>query len=323
MNVLVIGLGSMGRRRIRLIKHSFPEIKISGIDTNMQRRNQAEEEFHVCTYASINEACKDAIQNAAFVCTAPLTHKNIILDLIERKIHVFTELNLVTDGYDKFINESEGVVLFLSSTLLYRNDIQYIASTVKDKKVNYMYHVGQYLPDWHPWENYRDFFVGDKRTNGCREIFAIDLPWIIHAFGDVKEFHVNKDSLSKLDLDYNDNYMLSVVHENGTKGCICVDIVSRKAMRRLEVFSEELHIFWEGHPDSLMVYNISEKKLDKVEVYNDITRNKNYAENIIENAYLDEISIFFDLVNNKGNRTKYTFEDDLKVLELIDSIEKV
>ena len=46
------------------------------------------------------------------------------------------------------------------------------------RPVNYIYHIGQYLPDWHPWENYKNFFVGDKRTGGVREIFGIDLPWL-------------------------------------------------------------------------------------------------------------------------------------------------
>lgn len=321
MNVLVVGLGSMGRRRIRLIKHRFPDVEITGVDTSIQRQVQAKEEFDIKISSSIAEACKDTIQNAAFICTAPLSHASIIKELMQKKINVFTELNLVTDGYDHFIKNEEGVVLFLSSTLLYRKDIQYIADVVKGKTVNYMYHVGQYLPDWHPWENYKDFFVGDRRTNGCREIFAIDLPWIINTFGDISDCHINKGRLTKLDIDYDDNYMVSVVHSNGSKGCICVDIISRKPMRRLEVFSEELHIFWDGNPDSLTLYNIETKKLDKIEVYNDISRNNNYAENIIENAYLDEICIFFDMINGNTDNVKYTFDDDLKVLQLIDNIE--
>ena len=53
----------------------------------------------------------------------------------------------------------------MSSTLQYRKEIQFIKEEVKkvSGKVNYIYHVGQYLPDWHPWENYKDFFVGDAR----------------------------------------------------------------------------------------------------------------------------------------------------------------
>lgn len=69
-------------------------------------------------------------------------------------------------------------------------DAQIVAIEDKIKETNdsltYIYHVGQYLPDWHPWESYKDFFIGKKETNGCREIYAIQLPWILDAFGLVK-----------------------------------------------------------------------------------------------------------------------------------------
>ncbi|MDE6927475.1 MAG: hypothetical protein K2P06_01985, partial [Muribaculaceae bacterium] len=66
----------------------------------------------------------------------------------------------------------------------------------------YIYHVGQYLPEWHPWENYQDFFVGDKRTNGCREIMAIEFPWLIETFGEIREVSVLHDKMSHLNIDY-------------------------------------------------------------------------------------------------------------------------
>ena len=90
--------------------------------------------------------------------------------------------------------------LFLSSTMLYRRETQYIKQQVAEfgKPVHYIYHIGQYLPDWHPWENYKNFFVGNARTGGVREIFGIDLPWLLDAFGDVESVTVQKDTISDL-----------------------------------------------------------------------------------------------------------------------------
>ena len=73
IKVLVIGLGSMGRRRIRLMKNNFPFVNIIGVDTNPQRQIQTFTEFGVKTFSSIGDACNDAAQNAAFVCTPPGT----------------------------------------------------------------------------------------------------------------------------------------------------------------------------------------------------------------------------------------------------------
>ena len=38
MNIMVIGLGSMGKRRIRLIHELYPEYLIYGIDEREDRR---------------------------------------------------------------------------------------------------------------------------------------------------------------------------------------------------------------------------------------------------------------------------------------------
>ena len=45
MNIVVIGLGSMGKRRIRLIKELYPEYSIVGIDGRKDRRDNAAEQL--------------------------------------------------------------------------------------------------------------------------------------------------------------------------------------------------------------------------------------------------------------------------------------
>lgn len=54
-------------------------------------------------YESIAAAVAARHFVAAFVCTAPLTHAGIIGELLDAGLPVFTELNLVDDGYDALI----------------------------------------------------------------------------------------------------------------------------------------------------------------------------------------------------------------------------
>lgn len=319
MNILVIGLGSMGKRRLRLIKQNYPEHKLFGVDSNEGRAKESYELFGIKVFSNINEALESTNIDCGFVCTAPLAHNEIIKLLLKRKIHVFTELNLVSDGYEEINSMKKDSVLFLSSTLIYRKDLNYIFEKVNGSNVNYIYHSGQYLPDWHPWENYQDFFVGDKRTNGCREIFAIELPWMIMCFGKIKKFTVSKGKNTSLKLDYFDNFSILIEHENGTKGLFAVDIMSRKAIRSLEVYSEDLHIFWKGTPDSLQEYNLKNKEVENIKVYSDIEKDSRYCDNIVENAYLDEINAFFYAIETGDcSYIKHSFENDLDVLNLID-----
>ena len=323
MNIVVIGLGSMGKRRIRLIKRNYPEFNVYGVDKREDRRKEVESEFHMYCSDSIEDLNSKFAINVAFVCTAPLSHDSIISECLKRKWHVFTELNLVSDGYEKNIKlaRENGCKLFLSSTFYYREEIKYIKEYIqKTNNWNYNYHIGQYLPDWHPWETYKDFFVGDVRTNGCREIMAIEFPWLTALFGKVEKFHVISNKMSNLNIEYNDNYLIQLIHENGNKGNIIVDVVSPVAVRHFEAYRESRYICWNGTPDSLEQYDKESDHLKKVTL-NEIEEHKDgYRQFVVENAYANEINEFFDVVL-LNKIPLYGFEQDLEILKLIDELE--
>lgn len=325
MNAIVIGLGSMGRRRIRLIKqYSSSNIKIVGIDLNDNRRKISEEQFGIETDTDLKKVLDVNDIDCAFICTSPLSHSYLINLCLEYNLHVFTELNLISDGYDENIDlaKKKKRTLFLSSTFLYRAEIIRINELIRQQSelVNYSYHVGQYLPDWHPWENYKDFFVGEKRTNGCRELFAIELPWLIEVFGNIKDIVVRKSKISSLNIDYDDNYMVILEHESGHKGMLAVDIVSRKAVRNLEVFGENLYLSWDGSAEGLKIIDIENKKEESIQLYEKVDQLSQYSKFVVENAYYNEIESFFNAIT-KNIEPIYDFEKDKKILDLIDRIE--
>lgn len=323
MNVAVIGLGSMGRRRINLIKKYDEQISIYGIDINEARRKTLEESG-VNTFRTLIDALAVVKIDFVFVCTSPLSHHKIIKECLENDCHVFSELNLVSDGYDDNLKlaKSRGLKLFLSSTFLYREEIKYIKKHVLESKssLNYSYHIGQYLPDWHPWESYKDFFVGNNRTNGCREIFAIELPWLIDTFGKISSLEVMKSKISTLDIDYNDNYQVMIQHESGAKGMLSVDVVTRKPVRNLELYGEDLYLSWDGSPIGLFIYNFQTVKMENVQLYTQIDQLENYSRFVVENAYYHEIEAFMSYVTENKNPL-YSFEQDKEIIELIDRIE--
>lgn len=324
MKLLIVGLGSMGKRRARLAKGMDASIQISGVDTTESRRAEAKG-LGITAYASIGEAVAAEQFDAALVCTAPITHAAIISELLDAGLPVFTELNLVSDGYEENMKKAKekGLPLFLSSTMLYRGETQYIKHKVEafDKPVNYIYHIGQYLPDWHPWENYKNFFVGDKRTGGVREIFGIDLPWLLDTFGPVKSLHVEKDKISQLEVDYPDSYFVTLRHENGVKGMLAVDVVSPKAVRNFECFGEGLHLFWEGNPKSLYTFDHDKGEKLPVNTYESFEHDSRYSDNIVENAYVDELANFFAVLKG-AEQPRYSFEKDLETIRLIEAIEE-
>ena len=120
MKIVVIGLGSMGKRRIRLLRELYPDFFVFGVDRRRERREEVHERFGIECVDSIDTVVKIYEIDAAFVCTSPLSHSSIITKCLQNNWNVFTELNLVLDGYERNINlaQEKGCKLFLSSTFL-------------------------------------------------------------------------------------------------------------------------------------------------------------------------------------------------------------
>ncbi len=316
----------MGRRRIRLLKKIDSGIYIAGVDSKFERRQNAETALNIKTYAELEMALNEIKPECVVVATSPSSHGGIIEICLEHGSNVFTELNLVSDKYETNIALARRMnkVLFLSSTFLYRSEIRHIKDRIIQYlgRLNYIYHAGQYLPDWHPWEDIQDYFVGNKRTNGCRELFAIELPWIIKLFGDIESYEVISSKNTTLPINYNDNYLLLIKHKNGNKGVLGIDVVSRKAVRNLEIYGENLYISWDGSPSGLKEYDFINKVYKEISLYDSIDKQEGYASFIIENAYQSELETFINIVNGVGT-AEYTFEEDAKVLAMIERIEGI
>lgn len=324
MKIIVLGLGSMGKRRIRLI-NEHENVEIFGIDSQKSRCAEVKEKFNITCYNSIDEACKAQNIEAAIISTSPLSHASIIKECLEHNLHVFTEINLVKDGYDENIalSKSKDKVLFLSSTFLYRKETQTIIEKVHKAKcpLNYIYHVGQYLPDWHPWESYNNYFIGNKKTNGCREIMAIDLPWVVTAFGNIKDIKVMKSKNTKLNISYNDNYLIMLEHESGAKGVFAVDVVARKPYRHIDVYGEHLQLSWNGTADSLNEYDIENKQEVNISFSDASEHVEGYAAFITENPYREELNAYLRQIADKDFTPVWDFNKDKAVLDIIDKIE--
>ena len=263
--------------------------------------------------------------DAAVISTSPLSHAAIIKECLQNNFHVFTEINLVADGYaeNMALAKEKGKVLFLSSTFLYRKETQTIIEKANKANcpLNYIYHIGQYLPDWHPWESYNNYFIGNPRTNGCREIMAIDLPWIVTAFGPIKSVSAVKSKNTQLNINYNDNYLITIEHENGNKGVLAADVVTRKSIRHIDVYGETFQMSWNGTADSLQEYNLETKEMQTIQFDDASEHVEGYAAFITENPYREELNAFLAQIANPKSVPAWTFEKDFELLKIIDQIE--
>lgn len=323
--ILFIGVGSMGRRRVRLTKRFFPSLVLAGVDSREDRRAHFAREYDAAVFRSLDEAINSFTPGAAAVCTSPEQHGELVMRLMREGIPTFSELDLVDDCYDEIIPiEERGVpVAFLSSTMLYRPENRWIIQNhvMAGERKHYSYHVGQYLPDWHPWEKYDEFFVGAARTNAIRELLCIELPWLLRAFGDIAEYQCQWGKTSSLALPYPDTCQLLFRHTSGDMGALTVDCVSRKPVRNLRINGEEGAILWEGNAESLRFLPPSGDPLFPLREEKEIERQAGYAEFISEGPYLEELRCFFDIIEGRASRV-YGYAEHRKILRLADAFER-
>ena len=93
-----------------------------------------------------------------------------------------------------------------------------IAGGAIGKPLTFTHHVGQWLPDWHPWEDYRTFYVAKRETGAAREIVPFELNWLTQLFGPVTELNAFVSKLSSLEADIDDIYSTLLGFESGVQG---------------------------------------------------------------------------------------------------------
>lgn len=101
---------------------------------------------------------------------------------------------------------------------------------------------------------------------------------------------VQEDSISDLGLPYPDCVTLLLRHASGAQGVLAADVVSPKAVRNFECFGDGLHLFWEGNPKALYEFKNGDKQF--VDTYTSFEHDNRYSDNIVENAYVDELTNF-------------------------------
>ena len=103
LKIIVVGLGSMGKRRIRnLLKLGYDDI--IGFDPRNDRRNESKKKYKLHTVSTIEEGLEhkpDVMINS----TPPDLHYTYAKIAIKNNIHFFTEVNLSSKDTKKIIQK--------------------------------------------------------------------------------------------------------------------------------------------------------------------------------------------------------------------------
>lgn len=148
MRFLVVGLVSMGKRRIRCLQ-TLGVDNIYGFDIRVDRRIEAEEDYSIKTFDDFSKALNETNPDAFIISVPPDIHHQYIQAAIDSKTHFFVEASVVDKDIEKFIGELKGldIVAAPSATLQFHPAIRMIKDVIQSKELgkvsNIILHSGQ------------------------------------------------------------------------------------------------------------------------------------------------------------------------------------
>ncbi|MFA6322238.1 MAG: Gfo/Idh/MocA family oxidoreductase [Candidatus Buchananbacteria bacterium] len=318
MKILIIGLGSMGKRRIRNLQY-FNIKQIYGFDINPSNVREAMVKYKIKILNSLDGLFAYGF-DLVLICTPPDHHLEYVKICVKNKISFFTELNLLTQDTKKISDliKKNKIKGYPSNTEFFDQNIISLKKLIhRNFKGYFLFHLGQNIKDWHPWQPAGEHFIFYKNTNGLREILRIELPWLIKLFGPVVKFKVDQNAFFTTKYQVNDFICLSLEFANGVHGVLVFDLISSKVIKEFRLISDKENIIWNEIKNSIIIDQANKQKkinLSQGSIY------PGYK--FREDGHVSEIKrLLADVRKNK--RPEYDFEDELQLLKLIDRIESL
>ena len=328
MKYLVIGLGSMGKRRVRNLQ-ALGVVNIAGFDVRADRRQEAQDKYGIQVFESLDLAMKVYEPQVFIISTSPDLHMQYAFFAFEKGISCFIEASVVEAEKIGLLSkkiEDKKIVMAPSCTMRYfsgpKKIKELIHSDAIGKILNVNYQTGQYLPDWHPWERIEEFYVSKRETGGAREIVPFELTWLNDLFGVPHALACVKAKLTEINADIDDIYHCLIRYDGNVLANITVEVVSRpKATRDMRILGSEGEIIYSADSNSVRYINTS---MDDWLSF-DLGGGKVEDQYINpEEPYIAEMRDFISAVVEKDQALfPNSLRDDFKILQTLEALEKM
>lgn len=174
-------------------------------------------------------------------------------------------------------------------------------------------HWGEYLPGWHPWEDYRKgYSARSDLGGGVVHTLSHPLDYQRWFFGDVQDLWAYTSSQSGLELEVEDTAEIALKFKNGVLGSTHLDYVQRPPEHTLKIVGSKGTIEWDNASGLARFYDSGSK------IWHDSVLPAGFERN---HLFLDEMRHFMDVV--KGRTAPLcTLEDGLAALQLADAVHR-
>jgi predicted dehydrogenase len=252
LRCLVIGCGSIGKRHIgNLIALDAGEIL--AFDPREDRRCEIKSQFSIQVLNSLDEAWKQN-PTVAVITTPTSMHIPLAVEAAQHGCHLFIEkpLSNSVSEVDRLLDaiSERSLLTLVGCNMRFHPGLRHVKKLINEgvigRPCTARVEVGQYLPEWHPWEDYRQGYSARRELGGGIILDAIhEIDYIQWILGQVEAVACFAGKLSQLEIDTEDTASILLRFSCGAIGEVHMDYIQRSYTRKCDIIGDEGTICWD------------------------------------------------------------------------------
>lgn len=291
MKILVIGLGSIGKRHAKnLLKCGYRDLIFC-----TKNRKLPKELKNIRCFRDLKSALKEN-PRVAFICNETNLHCNTAIKCIEKNCDIFIEKpvghNLKEIKKLEKKARSKKVFNMVGYMMRFHPAIIKIKDILKKNHLGKLFYAysewGEYLPNWHPDENHKKSYAAKKNGGGSGITLSHDLDLFRWLFGPIKKVSKETIKKSKLNIQSESSADFLIKFKSNLNAFIHVDFLQKKASRILKIVGEDGYIIFEYYKNKLTLNRSKGKK--QITLFKKFKRNQ---------MFIDEIKYFFENIKRR------------------------
>ena len=312
MKVVIAGLGSIGRRHLQ-------NLRACGVsDFVLLRSHRAtlpDEELAGIPVETSIEAALAHKPDAIVISNPTALHLDVAIPAAEAGVAILMEKPVSNSmvGIETLVQivEANDVPVLVGFQFRWHPGLRGIKNILEagdvGKATSVRVRWGEYLPDWHPWEDYRKGYAARKDLGGGVVLtLTHPLDYLRMIFGEVKAEWAFAGQVSDLEMDVEDTAEIGMKFESGVIGNVHLDYVQRPAQHSLEVVCTKGSIFWDNADGMVRVYDAEAMAWKTYPMADGFERN---------DLFMMQTKHFIDMVEN-GTPSGCTLHDGIRAQEL-------
>lgn len=262
MRFLIAGLGSIGRRHLRNLV-ALGERDIILYRTHRSTLPDKDEDLEGFQVETDLAAALDCHPDAVIVSNPTALHLDVAIPAAQAGCHLLLEKPIShslarVEELAQALSAS-GKQALVGFQFRFHPGLQQMKRLLEEhtigRPLSAHAHWGEYLPDWHPWEDYRKSYSARHDLGGGVVLtLCHPLDYLSWLLGEVKVVWALMGTLGDLNIQVEDTAEIGLKFEAGCLGSVHLDYNQRPPMHWLEIIGAKGSLRWDNTYGMLRCY---------------------------------------------------------------------